>query len=142
MRNKAHSKLFRRYDSETVFNEDDIQEYSSLTIDLVSKKRPVVNSLIRNTIREILKKATKPAVTMDTSSQNIDRIRAMNERPAEVEEADVGGEDLEQINILLIGDVQSGKTSLVETFRLYADPAYRAKTEHITQGNSRFADEK
>ncbi|KAF9274706.1 hypothetical protein BGZ74_004266, partial [Mortierella antarctica] len=63
-------------------------------------------------------------------------------KQAEEEQVDVGGEDLEQINILLIGDVQSGKTSLVETFKLYADVEYQAKTEHITQGNSRFADEK
>src|ERR1700744_4318288 len=110
--------------------------------------------------------ATQSPVVLDTSSQNIDRIRGIThptqfndeqykrvkqrfaaeaaelESPAEVEEADVGGQDLEHINILLIGDVQSGKTSLVETFRLYADPAYTAKTEHITQGTSRFADEK
>ncbi|KAF8998901.1 hypothetical protein BGZ52_010621, partial [Haplosporangium bisporale] len=167
MKNKALSKLFRRYDSETVFDEDDFQEYPSLTIDLVSKKRPIINCLIRNTIREILKMATQPAVVLDTSIQNIDRIRAIThpsnfndeqrkeskarfateaaklEKPAEgEEETDAGGQELEQINILLIGDMQSGKTSLVETFRLYADPAYTAKTEHITQGNIRFADEK
>ncbi|KAF9211056.1 hypothetical protein BGZ59_008581, partial [Podila verticillata] len=166
MKNRVLSQIFRRHDNETVFDEKNIKEYTNLTIDLVSKKRPVINCLIRNTICEILKEATKPAVALDTSSQNIDRIRGIThptqfndeqrkrvkqrfaaeaakiERPAEVEEADVGGEDLEQINILLIGDVQSGKTSLVETFRLYADPAYTAKTEHITQGNSRFADEK
>ncbi|KAG0075850.1 hypothetical protein BGZ93_011144 [Podila epicladia] len=50
--------------------------------------------------------------------------------------------DLEQINIMLIGDVQSGKSSLIEIFKLYADPNYQAKTEHITQGDSHFADEK
>ncbi|KAG0092285.1 hypothetical protein BGZ92_010340 [Podila epicladia] len=110
--------------------------------------------------------ATEPPATLDTSSQNIERIRAITHpskfndeerkrvrarfaaeaatlpKPAEEEQIDVGGENLEQINILLIGDVQSGKTSLVETFRLYADTNYQAKTEHITQGNSRFADEK
>ncbi|KFH69385.1 hypothetical protein MVEG_04198 [Podila verticillata NRRL 6337] len=173
MKNKALSKLFRRHDSETVFDEDDFQEYPSLTIDLVSKKatlsprkRPVIQCLIRNTIREILKMATQSPVVFDTSVRNIERIHgityptefnneqrekikqrfaaeaAKHERLAEAKEANVDGEDLEQINILLIGDVQSGKTSLVETFRLYADPAYTAKTKHITQGNSCFADEK
>ncbi|KAG0026314.1 hypothetical protein BGZ82_009539, partial [Podila clonocystis] len=66
---------------------------------------------------------------------------AKHEKPAEEEQDVVGGLELDQINILLIGDYRSGKTSLVETFRLYADPNYQAKTEHITQGNNRFADE-
>ncbi|KAF9313160.1 hypothetical protein BG006_004219, partial [Podila minutissima] len=156
-----------RYDTDVIFDEENIKEYPSMTIDLVSKKRPVINCLIRNTIREILKMATQPAVHLDTSIQNIERIRAIthpskfndeerkrikarfaaeaakHEKPAEEDQADVGGEDLEQINILLIGDVQSGKSSLVETFKLYADVNYQFKTEHITQGNSRrFADEK
>ncbi|KAF9392178.1 hypothetical protein CPB97_003503 [Podila verticillata] len=166
MKNRSLSKIFRRHDNETVFDEENVKEYTSLTIDLVSKKRPVINCLIRNTIRKILKEATKPAVLLDTSSQNTNRIRAIThpskfndderkkvkarfqaeaakfEKRIEEEEDDVGGQDLEQINILLIGDVQSGKSSLVETFRLYANPDYVAKTEHITQGNSRFADEK
>ncbi|KAG0016157.1 hypothetical protein BGZ81_011366, partial [Podila clonocystis] len=166
MKNKALSKMFRQYDSEAVFDEDNVKEYPSLTIELVSKKRPVINCLIRNTIRDILKMATDSAVLLDTSMQNIERIRAIthpskfnyeerekvkarfaaeaakHEKSAEEEQVDVGGLELEQINILLIGDYRSGKTSLVETFKLYADPKYQAKTEHITQGNSRFADEK
>ncbi|KAF9197173.1 hypothetical protein BGZ59_005673, partial [Podila verticillata] len=126
MKNKALSKLFRRHDSETVFDEDDFQEYPSLTIDLVSKKRPVIQCLIRNTIREILKMATQSPVVFDTSVRNIERIHgityptefnkeqrekikqrfaaeaAKHERLAEAKEANVDGEDLEQINILLI----------------------------------------
>ncbi|KAG0343392.1 hypothetical protein BG005_002453, partial [Podila minutissima] len=156
MRNKAFSKMFRRYDSEVVFNEENFQEYSSFTIDMVSKRRPVINCLIRNTIREILKKATEPPAIFDTSSQNIEiKARFAAEaakllqaeevklqKQAEEEQVNVGGEDLEQINILLIGDVQSGKLSLVETFRLYADCDYVVNTQHITQSNSRIADEK
>ncbi|KAF9369130.1 hypothetical protein CPC16_004749, partial [Podila verticillata] len=165
MRNKALSRMFRRHDSETVFDEDNVKEYPSLAIDLVSKKRPVTQCLIRNTIRELLKMATQSPVVLDTSVQNIERIRGITHptkfsdeqretikqrlqaeaamyEATEEEEDDVGDVDLEHINILLIGDVQSGKTSLVETFRLYADPTYTAKTEHITQGTSRFADEK
>ncbi|KAG0348333.1 hypothetical protein BG005_011607 [Podila minutissima] len=167
MRNKALSKMFRRFDGEGIIDEDNVKEYSSLTIDLVSKKRPVINCLIRNTIREILKMATEPAVHLDTSIQNIERIRAIThpskfndeerkraaklqqakeeklqqaeeeklQKQAEEEQVNVGGEDLEQINILLIGDVQSGKTSLVETFRHYADTNYIANTQHITKDN-------
>lgn len=49
--------------------------YSSLTIDLVSNKRPVVQCLIRKTIREILKEAMAPPVVVDTSTENIQRMR-------------------------------------------------------------------
>ncbi|KAG0012329.1 hypothetical protein BGZ81_001647, partial [Podila clonocystis] len=166
MKNKALSKMFRQYDNEAQQAEEKAKEYPSLTIDLVWKKRPVINCLIRNTIRDILKMATQSPVVLDTSIQNIERIRAIthpskfndeerqrikarfaaeaakHEKPAEEEQVDVGGLELEQINILLIGDYRSGKTSLVETFRLYADPNYQAKTAHITQEDSRFADEK
>ncbi|KAF8981351.1 hypothetical protein BGZ52_002957, partial [Haplosporangium bisporale] len=166
MKNKALSKMFRPYDSDTVFDENNIQDYTSRTIDMVTKRRPVIKCLIRNTIREILNLATAPAAILDTSSLNIERIRAITHptkfndderkrvkqrflaeaaklpKQEEEEQVDVGGSDLEQINILLIGDVQSGKSSLVETFRLYADPTYTVNTQHIMQGNSRFADEK
>ncbi|KAI9237847.1 MAG: hypothetical protein BYD32DRAFT_284076 [Podila humilis] len=77
MKNKALSKLFRRYDNEVPFDGDNFEEYPSLTIDLVSKKRPVITCMIRNTIREILKMATRPAVLFDTSIQHIERIRAI-----------------------------------------------------------------
>ncbi|KAG0031510.1 hypothetical protein BGZ82_006957, partial [Podila clonocystis] len=166
MKNTALSKIFRRQDTDGTFDEDNVELYCSLTIDMVIKKRPVINCLIRNTIREILKMATAPPATLDTGNKNIERIRGIthptkfndDERkkikarfaaeaaklPKQEEEAqvDVGGENLPQINILLIGDVQSGKSSLVETLKLYADSNYQMKTEHITQGNSRFADEK
>ncbi|KAG0076091.1 hypothetical protein BGZ92_002584 [Podila epicladia] len=166
LKNKALSKMFRRHDNEVVFDEENFQEYSSFTVDMVSKKRPVILCLIRNTIREILKKATEPPAILDISTQNIERIRAITHptkfndderkkiklrfqaeaaklpKVEEVEQVDVGGNELEQINILLIGDVQSGKSSLVETFKLYADKDYVVNTQHITQGNSRFADEK
>ncbi|KAF9301876.1 hypothetical protein BGZ74_006149 [Mortierella antarctica] len=75
MKNKALSKMFRRHESEVFFDEENFQEYPSFTIDMVSKKRPVISCLIRNTIREILKMATGPAVQLDTSIQNIERIR-------------------------------------------------------------------
>ncbi|KAF9312177.1 hypothetical protein BG003_006576, partial [Podila horticola] len=77
MKNKALSKLFRRHDNEVSFDENNFKEYPSLSIDLVSKKRPVITCLILNTIREILMMATRPAVTFDTSIQNIERIRAI-----------------------------------------------------------------
>ncbi|KAF9323149.1 hypothetical protein BG006_001728 [Podila minutissima] len=151
MKNKALSRLFRQYDSEVIFEENNFEEYPSLTIDLVSKKRPVINCLIRNTIREILKMATQPAVALDTSIQNIERIRAiihpsefniegrrkLNARfTAEAAKLPKPAEE-EQVD-----NIRSGKSSLVEFFKLYADPNYIAVDEHITWGNSRFADEK
>ncbi|KAG0029631.1 hypothetical protein BGZ81_003558, partial [Podila clonocystis] len=77
MKNKALSKLFRRHDNEVPFDENKFEQYPSFTIDLVSMKRPVINCLIQNTIREILKMATRPAVIFDTSIHNIERIRAI-----------------------------------------------------------------
>ncbi|KAG0334540.1 hypothetical protein BG000_008247, partial [Podila horticola] len=77
MKNKHLSKMFRRFDIEGIVDEDNVKEYSSMTIDLVCKKRPVINCLIRNTIREILKMATQTAAVLDTSVQNIERIRAI-----------------------------------------------------------------
>ncbi|KAF9323979.1 hypothetical protein BG006_000960 [Podila minutissima] len=160
------NRVFRPFDSDTVPGQQDTRRYPHLKINLVSKKRPVINCLIRNTIRELLKMATQAPVIFDTSDQNIERIRAVTHpskfnskerqrikarfaaaaaklpKQSKGEQIDVGGEDLEQINILLIGDVQSGKSSLVETFKLYADRHYVVSTQHITQGNSRFADEK
>ncbi|KAF9316888.1 hypothetical protein BG006_003457, partial [Podila minutissima] len=59
----------------------------------------------------------------------------------EVERGDVVRKELEQINILLIGDAQSGKTSLVETFRLYGDTNYIVNTQHITKDNNSSANE-
>ncbi|KAG0023907.1 hypothetical protein BGZ82_010620 [Podila clonocystis] len=77
MKNKALSKLFRRHDNEVPFDENNFEEYPSLTIDLVSKKRPVINCLIQHTIRKILQMATRPAVIFDNSIHNIERIRAI-----------------------------------------------------------------
>ncbi|KAF8948033.1 hypothetical protein BGZ52_007231, partial [Haplosporangium bisporale] len=77
LKNTALSKIFRRFDNESPFDKDNFRVYPSLTIDLVSSKRPIINCLIQNTIREILKMATQPAVPFDTSIQNIERIRAI-----------------------------------------------------------------
>ncbi|KAF9371685.1 hypothetical protein CPB97_001780 [Podila verticillata] len=184
-RNRKLRRIFRRYDWDPMIGHSNTREYPSFTIDLVSRKRPIINGLIRNTIREILKLATRPPVVLDTSIQNIERIRAiahpskfsaeerimfrshfiteaeaerlerlfMEEqlrrpaeedqlrRPTAEERVSVRDESLDQINILLIGDVQSGKTSLVETFKVYADPNYTPETVHATQSISRSADE-
>lgn len=155
------------YGNEVPLDEENTKKYPSISIDLAVKtRRHIHKCLVRNTMREFLKMAVQPAVALDTSIQNIERIRSITlpskvndeelkrvqarftaeavkfEKPAGEDGVDVGVQELEQINILLIGYVQSGKISLVETFRHYADTAYQATTEHITQGNSHFSDEK
>ncbi|KAF9389840.1 hypothetical protein CPB97_010478 [Podila verticillata] len=97
MRNETLSTIFRRHDSESGFNEDNILEnnnidgdiavqgiverkiklYPSFTINLVTQKRPIVQCLIRSTIREILTMATAPPAVLDISALNIQRIRAV-----------------------------------------------------------------
>lgn len=52
-----------------------LYQYTCLTINMVCTKRPVIQCLIWQTIREILVKAKAPSVTLDTSEQNMDRIR-------------------------------------------------------------------
>ncbi|KAG0339540.1 hypothetical protein BG004_006771 [Podila humilis] len=140
--------------------------YPSLTIDLIAKKRPVINCMIRNTIQKILELATRAPIALDTSISNINRIQAIphpdtlndaekkkikkrfeEERLNQEQElnepaAPVGGENLKDINILLIGDVQSGKSSLVEMFGLYSNPHYVPRTQHIFKGSNRNSDAK
>ncbi|KAF9373682.1 hypothetical protein CPC16_001726 [Podila verticillata] len=147
MKNKLLSKIFRRHDNETVFDEENVKEYPSLTIDLVSKKRPIINCLIRNTIRKLLQMATAPPAVLDTSLKNIERVlgiahpskfsdeqrltikaRFLAEEQKDEPPAEVG-----EVNILVIGGFQSGKSALIETFKLYANPEYVATTEYAPQ---------
>ncbi|KAF9337201.1 hypothetical protein BG006_005922 [Podila minutissima] len=53
----------------------------------------------------------------------------------------MSNDDPDKINILLIGDAQSGKTSLVKTMELYAEPGLVTHEEFIVQGSSGAADE-
>ncbi|KAF8950606.1 hypothetical protein BGZ52_001995 [Haplosporangium bisporale] len=174
-RNRDLRRIFRRYDWDPMIGHSNTREYPSFTIDLVSRKRPIINGLIHNTIREILKMATRPPVVLDTSIQNIERIRAithpskfsaeerimirshfMTEAEAErlerlaveeqlgrpAEEGQLGRPTAEErVSVGDTGDVQSGKTSLVEIFKVYADPNYTPETVHTTQSISPSADE-
>ncbi|KAG0026313.1 hypothetical protein BGZ82_009538 [Podila clonocystis] len=139
------NKIFRRH-ADAAFNENE-KEYPSLTIDLISKKRPVINCLIRNTIREILVMATAPPAVLDTSLQNIERVlgithpsrfsdeqrMTIKDRFLAEEQKDKPPVKVEEVNILVIGDFQSGKSTLIEAFKLYADPAYVATTQNTAQ---------
>lgn len=77
MRNKTLSTIFRRHDSLTTFDKNSIEMYPSFTIDLVNTDRPIIQGLIRSTIREILVTATAPPVVLDVSSESILRIRVI-----------------------------------------------------------------
>lgn len=77
MRNKTLSTIFRRHDDNAIFDPNNIEMYPNFAIDLVSRNRPIVQCLIRNTIREILTMATKPPAVLDTGAMNIRRIRTV-----------------------------------------------------------------
>ncbi|KAF9389851.1 hypothetical protein CPB97_010489 [Podila verticillata] len=42
---------------------------------------------------------------------------------------DISRDDVEQINILILGNPQSGKSSLIEAMKMYADPSYAPDLE-------------
>ncbi|KAG0348334.1 hypothetical protein BG005_011608 [Podila minutissima] len=157
----------------TTDENDGTVDFPCFTIDFVARKRPVKQWMIKNTIREILSLAVnKTPAVLDTSKENIDRLRAIvhptkendeqrkknkarqaeeTRREGPVKEIEPTG-DSEiseisemEINILLIGDVQSGKSSLVESMKLYADPTYPVDHDrincsvlHSTEGNVRI----
>ncbi|KAG0097233.1 hypothetical protein BGZ93_003189 [Podila epicladia] len=181
-RRRIYSLLFRRPDIDpcslernitTTDEKDGTVDFPCFTIDFVAGKRPVKQWMIKNTIREMLSLAVnKTPAVLDTSKENIDRLRAIvhptkeNDeqrknnkiRQAEVTSGEGPVKDTEptgcsgsleisevEINILLIGDVQSGKSSLVETMKLYADPTYLIDHDRInrsvlysTEGNVRI----
>lgn len=151
----------------TAKDKGDVGKFPCFTIDFTRKKRPVQQWMIRDTLRNILHFAvSNPPAAMDTSKGNIDRmtniihptklddelrkeIRAcqsdvkQHEEPVEAIQPTKESENMvEQINILLLGDVQSGKTSLVETMRQYADPNYAVKHDFINHGILHSVDKK
>ncbi|KAG0012331.1 hypothetical protein BGZ81_001649 [Podila clonocystis] len=140
-------------------DKDYVGNLPCFTIDFTEKRRPVQQWMIRDTLRNILRFAVaNPPSLMDTSKANIDRITNVihptkmndeqrkktraresdakqHEEPVVMIQPTTESENMaEQINILLLGDVQSGKTSLVETMRLYADPNYVVKHNLINHG--------
>lgn len=71
LRHKTLGAIFRRQ------AEKHIGEYPKLTIDLVTRRKPIIQCLIRNTIQKLLKMATKTPAILDTSAENIARIRSI-----------------------------------------------------------------
>ncbi|KAF9428412.1 hypothetical protein BGZ94_002471 [Podila epigama] len=156
--NNSLSNILRSAQDQRDDNQKE-QIYPFMTISLASNNRPVVNCLNKNTIRKILLSSKRPPCILDTSPSNVERMRSINhpsklnekegeaaakhpqpknddikgleEMGAEEEQEAVGGDDLTQINILLVGDSQSGKSSLVETMKMYGDVDYKADTSRI-----------
>lgn len=85
-RHRAYSGIFRdlKYapatnnDAEDTTAVEGAMEYSMFTIDMRQDKRPVIQCLIRNKIRDILKlTVTSSPVVLDTSRSNTDRIKSI-----------------------------------------------------------------
>lgn len=73
MRHIAFSKVFRGVPDCTPA--EDVELYNHFAIDLHPRKRPVVQGMLRNTLRGILHlAATNSPVVLDTSQENIQRI--------------------------------------------------------------------
>ncbi|KAF9367229.1 hypothetical protein CPC16_006779, partial [Podila verticillata] len=122
--------------------------------------------MLRNAIRDILQLAvSNTPVLMDTSSDNIQRIELIT-HPLDFDdfqrktalESIYGGPQIQakypdrpqsspssvipqSINILLIGDTHSGKTSLIESMKMYADPLSVSHVELSVKGENGVADE-
>ncbi|KAF9016154.1 hypothetical protein BGZ52_006062, partial [Haplosporangium bisporale] len=142
----------------------DSRPFPTFIIDLTEKKHPVLQYMLRNAIRDILQLAvSNTPVLMDTSSDNIQRIELIThpldfddfqrktalesiyaqiqakypERPPSSPSSVIP----QSINILLIGDTHSGKTSLIESMKLYADPLSVSHVELSVKGENGVADE-
>ncbi|KAF9309564.1 hypothetical protein BG003_009610 [Podila horticola] len=139
----------------------DVESYPSFTIDLTQKKRPVVLCMIRNTLKDILQFAiSNPATMVNTTSENVERVKSIphpsnfdnKKRKAALDliygEPEPRSKVITQkkktarrstprdVNILLIGDVQSGKTSLIETMKLYAELGSVTNKELVVRGHN------
>ncbi|KAG0352135.1 hypothetical protein BG005_008384 [Podila minutissima] len=127
-------------------------------------QRPMLNPdhatcLIRKTIRDILTEAMVPPVTLDTSTQNIERmynvmhpykvakerrqkarsrLSAMPQRPPPPPPPppvqSVGMDSPHETSILVLGKAQSGKSLFIEFVKNYADPQYRIDESRIGTG--------
>lgn len=187
---------------------DSFESYPRFTIDFTQRPRPVVQCMIRNTLRDILQLAvTNSPLCMDTTSANVERVKTIihpsnfsdnlrqevlgliygklehqskadlkqeGTTSATAAEADkiflvrdvntvksfqdninkelgpqskvgVKQEDLTsstalEVNILVIGDVQSGRTSLIEAMKQYSNSG-STKEERIVSWVNGTADE-
>ncbi|KAF9200630.1 hypothetical protein BGZ59_003171, partial [Podila verticillata] len=144
MRNKTLSTIFRRHDGESVFDEFDITDYPSLTIDLSIRNRPIVQCLIRNTIREILTMATAPPIVLEASAGNIERIHAITypsefsqEQRMNLKAALRRNLAKPKYSVLILGKTQAGKSTLIEHIKNYANPSYAINRSLL--GNDNFS---
>ncbi|KAG0013690.1 hypothetical protein BGZ82_002062, partial [Podila clonocystis] len=144
IRNKTLNRIFRRHDGESVFDEFDIKDYPSQVIDLSNSNRPIVQCLIRNTIREILTMATAPPIVLETSAGNIERIHAITypsefsqEQRKNLKAALLKNLAKPKYSVLIMGKTQAGKSTLIEHIKNYANPSYAIDRPLL--GNDNFS---
>ncbi|KAF9337182.1 hypothetical protein BG006_005903 [Podila minutissima] len=127
----------------------DFEPYPSFTIDLSQKKRPVVQCMIRTTLKDILQLAASSPMTMvNTSIENVERIKSilhpsnfdnkkrktaldriyedlMRQSKVQVKEMRVARTLAKpKYSVLILGHTQSGKSTLVQQIKKYANPAH------------------
>ncbi|KAG0040757.1 hypothetical protein BGZ82_009739, partial [Podila clonocystis] len=140
--------------------------YPSFALDLDHVTRPVFQCLIRNTLKDILQLVvSKPLMLMDTRSKNIERIKHIihpsnfdfkqrKEALARIygecrlpakypirPGSESRGALFQDVNIVLMGDAQSGKTALIEAMKLYVNPISMSNADRITHDRIGDADE-
>lgn len=149
------SRIFRRSASANP------KPYQSFTLDLNQTKQPVVQFMIRNTLKDILQlTASNHSVLTDVGSaivahiksiihpsnyndkqrkEALDRIYGNSGSQPKVDSQKKGPQTRDasgDTNILLIGDVRSGKTSLIDAMKLYAEPGSVGNEELIVEGRN------
>lgn len=142
------------------------EPFPCFTIDLTQSKRPIIQCMILKTIRDILSLATKnPAVNLDASDGNIKRITNLThlthlsdfyrgqyrihtlgekQPPSDgpiLPSTILSDSTPEDINILILGDALSGKSSLIKMMTLLADPRSIIHKEHTMRGDLGAVDE-
>lgn len=162
LKEKVHSlsRIFKGYIS------DDFVPCPSFTVDLRLRRPPIIQCLIWNTLKQILQLATsRPRAPVNTTIGQVERTKHIphpsnfsdaqrraeldrihgeppsQSKPDVKQEGATSNDDPDEINILLIGDAQSDKTSLIKTMELYAEPGSVTHEEFIVRGSNGAADE-
>ncbi|KAG0014533.1 hypothetical protein BGZ81_000410 [Podila clonocystis] len=140
---------------------DNNEPCSSFSIDLTQNKRPVVQSIIRSTLRDVLQLVvSSPGMLMDTSPENVLRVKHMDHPskysgqqrrenltriygkmkfPAKDPSGNPttsSGVIFHDVNILVIGDARSGKSTLIEVMKMYSNLVLDPNVEPFAQGNN------
>ncbi|KAG0350641.1 hypothetical protein BG005_009829 [Podila minutissima] len=142
-------------------SKDSHKSYPHFTLDLSAKVRPTIQYLNLETLRKILQLVVKNrAVSLETNKNNIARIKSLTHLTSlrsfyEGQQANIRSQghapDLsprlpalsakDEINILIIGDSGSGKTSLIDAMKQYASPMPVSELKLVAQLRTGAAEE-